>query len=228
MKKFLGAAFATLLISNSAAAMTFSQPVQIGQIGFPVQSPYNGFLIIGATENSGAAQIEEGQFFKDGTPLKTYAKGVARFGEGKDALFCDYDFNDEDYLHSIRLGGRGKYVLASDMSFKDVLKIDSDENLTLYVFYHQYCTSHLNIIGWKNGAWTNYIDSKKISETYFGGNDGYKMDGSVIYNKPVCKDDKIIIPYHRWHWEGDSELEGEIILKWDKKAQWFSIKQIKY
>lgn len=228
MKKFLGTMVATLIISNSAAAMNFSQPVQIGQIGFPVQAPYSGFIITGATENSGAAHVEEGHFFKDGTQLKTYAKGVAKFGNGKDALFCDYDFNADDYLHSIKLGGRGKYVLASDMSFKDILKIDSDENLTLYVFYHQYCTSHLNIIGRKNGAWANYIDSKNISKNYFDGNDGYKMDGSVVYNKPICNGDKIIIPYHRWHWEGDSEIEGEIILKWDSAAQWFSIELKKY
>ncbi len=224
MKKILGAMVATLIISNSAAAMQFSQSVQIGQIGFPVQSPYNGFIITGANENSGVAQIEEGQFLNDGTPLKTYAKGVARW----DKLFCDYDFNDDDYLHSIRLGGRGNYVLASDMSFKDIFKIDSDENLTLYVFYHNYCTTHLNIIGVKNGAWQNYIDSKKISEIYFGGNDGYKMDGSIFYDKPICDGEKIIIPYRRWHWEGTSDIEGEIILKWNDAAQWFSVEQIKY
>ena len=224
MKKFLGAAVATLLISNTSFAMNFSQPVQIGQIGFPVQSPYNGFIITGANENTGAAQIEEGQFLNDGTPLKTYVKGVARW----DKLFCDYDFNDDDYLHSIKLGGRGNYVLASDMSFKDIFKIDSDEDLTLYVFYHEYCTTHLNIIGCQNGVWQNYIDSKNISEIYFEGNDGYKMDGSIFYDKTKCSDDKIIIPYRRWHWEGTSDVEGEIRLKWNYALKWFSIEQIKY
>ena len=224
MKKILALAFATLLISNSASAMQFFNPIQIGQIGFPVQSPYNGFIITGATENTGTPYLEEGQFFKDGTPLKTYAKGVARW----DKLFCDYDFNDDDYLHSLKFGGRGNYVLASDMSFKDIFKIDSDEDLTLYVFYHEYCTTLLNIIGFQNGAWQSYIDSKKISDMYFGGNDGYKMDGSIFYDKPKCNGDKIIIPYRRWHWEGVSDIEGEIILKWNSALQWFGIEQVKY
>ena len=76
--------------------------------------------------------------------------------------------------------------------------------------------------------WANYIDSKKISETYFGGNDGYKMDGSIFYDKPKCNGNKIIIPYRRWHWEGTSDIEGEIILKWNDAAQWFSVEQVKY
>ena len=224
MKKFLGATFAALLISNTALAMHFSQPVQIGQIGFPVQSPYNGFIITGTTENTGTPHIEEGHFLNDGTPLKTYAKGVASW----DKLFCDYDFEADDFLHSLQFGGKNNYVLSSDMSFKDIFKIDSDEELTLYVFYHNYCTTHLNIIGLNGGAWQNYIDSKKISEMYFGGNDGYKMDGSVIYDKPTCEFDRIVIPYRRWHWEEESATEGVIILTWDAAAQWFKIDKMAY
>ena len=224
MKKFLSAMTATLLISNSALAMQFTQPVQIGQIGFPVQAPYSGFIITGTTENTGTPHIEEGHFLNDGTPLKTYAKGVASW----DKLFCDYDFESDDFLHSLQFGGKNNYVLSSDMSFKDIFKIDSDENLTLYVFYHNYCTTHLNIIGLNGGAWQNYIDSKNISETYFDGNDGYKLDGSVIYDKPTCEFDRIVIPYRRWHWEEESATEGVIVLTWDAAAQWFKIDKIVY
>ena len=227
MKKFFGAMTAALLISSTSFAMTFSPPVEIGKVGFPVQAPYNGFIIDGATENTGAPYLEEGQTY-NGAQLYTYKKGVATFGKGKNALFCDYDFETDDFLHSLKFGGRNKYVLISDMSFKDILKINSDENLTLYIFYHNYCTSHLNIIGAKGGAWQNYLDSKNISAQYFGGNDGYKMEGSIIYEKPHCNGDTIIIPYHRWYWENESETEGEIRLKWDAAAQWFSIKKIVY
>ena len=224
MKKFLSAMTATLLISNSALAMQFTQPVQIGQIGFPVQAPYSGVIITGTTENTGTPHTEEGHFLNDGTPLKTYAKGVASW----DKLFCDYDFKSDDFLHSLQFGGKNNYVLSSDMSFKDIFKIDSDENLTLYVFYHNYCTTHLNIIGLNGGAWQNYIDSKNISETYFDGNDGYKMDGSIIYDKPTCEFDRIVIPYRRWHWEEESATEGVIVLTWDAAAQWFKIDKMVY
>lgn len=227
VKKFLGAMFTALLISNTALAMNFSPPVQIGSAGFPVQAPYNGFIIDGADKNTGTPYLEENQTY-NGAQLYTYQKGVATFGSGNAALFCDYDFETDDFLHSLKFGGLDNYVLISDMSFKEILKIDTDENLTLYIFYHNYCTSHLNIIGVNDGAWLNYIDSKNISEKYFGGNDGYKMDGSIIYEKPICNGEKIIIPYHRWHWEGESETEGEIILKWDNAAQWFSIDKKSY
>lgn len=92
--------------------------------------------------------------------LETYAKGVARFG----GLYCDYDFNAEDFLHSLK----------------------------------------------------------------FGGYDGYKLDGSVVYEKPKSSGDAIVIPYHRWHWEGDSAAEGEFRLKWDAASQWFSVEQVVY
>ena len=228
MKKFSGTVLGLILMTNSAAAMTFSQPVQIGQTGFPVQAPYNGFIITGATENTGTPQIEEGHFLKDGTPLKTYVKGMATFGIDKNALFCNYDFESDDFLHSFKFGGRDNYVLASDMSFKDIFKISTDEDLTLYVLYHNYCTTHLNIIGVNDGAWQNYIDSKRISDMYFDGNDGYKMDGSIIYDKPSCEFDRIVIPYRRWHWEGESAVEGVIVLTWDSAMQWFSINKIVY
>lgn len=227
MKKFFGVTLAALLISSTSFAMKFSPPVEIGAVGFPVQAPYSGFIIDGADKNTGKPYNEPDQTYK-GKPLKTYEKGVATFGKGKDALFCEYDFNAEDYLHSIKFGGRNNYVLALEMSFKDILKINSDENLTLYVFYHEYCTSHLNIIGCKNGAWINYLDSRNISAEYFDGNDGYKMDGSVVYEKPKSAGNTIIIPYHRWHWEGDSPPEGELRLKWNAATQFFDIEKIIY
>ncbi len=217
MKKFLGAVLGAVLLTNTAFAMNFSQPVEIGRIGFPVQAPYNGFIVERATSNSGGAFLEE-----DNT--KTYVRGVAQFG----GLYCDYDFDAEDFLHSLKFGGENNYVVALEMSFKEIQRILSDENLTLYVLYHEYCTSHLNLIGEMDGRWFNFVDSKNLSAEYFGGNDGYKMDGSVVYERPKTFGGTIVIPYHRWHWEGDSETEGEFRLKWDEAAQWFSVEQIVY
>ncbi len=226
MKKFLGLIFALLLVTNSAFAMKFSPPVKIGEIGFPVQAPYSGFIVYSANSNTGTPYNEEHTY--KGAPLQTYKKGVATFGGGKDALFCSYDFDAEDFNDALKFGGRNNFILNRAGTFNDILKIETDKNLTLYVIYHNYCTSDLNIIGINNGAWQNYIDSKKISAQYFDGNDGYKMDGSVIYELPTCSGDKIIIPYHRWHWKGESETEGEIILKWNDAAQKFSIDKKNY
>ena len=228
MKKFFGAIFAMLLISNSAAAMNFSQPVEIGTVGFPVQAPYHGFIIYGATSNTGTP-YNETDFTYKGKPLQTYTKGVATFGGGNDALFCEYDFNTTDFNNAMKFGGKNEYVLSRSGTDKDISKIETDSEFTFYVVYHNYCVSHLNIIGKKKGGqWMNYIDSKNISKIYFDGKDSYKENGGVIYKKPISEGDTIIIPYYRWHWQGDSEIEGEIRLKWDDAAQWFSIDKIIY
>ena len=228
MKKFLSAAFGAMLLTNTAFAMTFSEPVEIGKIGFPVQAPFRGFIVAGETFNSGEPYLEDEQFSINGHRITTYVKGIAQFGDEADALYCAYDFND-DTATAIKFGGGNNYVLTRSGSYKDILKINTDSGLTLYAIYHEYCTSHLSIIGRQaDGKWVNYIDSKKISEVYFGGNDGYKMENSVIYEKPISDGDTIILKYRRWNWENKSKPEGEIRLKWDDAAQWFSIAQIIY
>lgn len=228
MKNFFGVIFALLFFTSSVAAMTFSQPVKIGEIGFPVQAPYHGFIVDGAKTNTGTP-YNENEFTYKGAPLQTYVKGVAIFGDDKNALFCEYDFDSNDFATSLKFGGRDNYVLNRTGTFKEILKIKSDSGLTFYVVYHEYCGSHLNIIGkQKDGNWVNYIDSKKISDMHFNGKDGYKEDGGVIYEKPISKGDTIIIPYYRWYWQGNSETEGEIRLKWDDAAQWFGIEKVIY
>ena len=47
-----------LAISSTSFAMSFSQPVDIGGIGFPVQSPYHGYIVKNATKNNGESYYE--------------------------------------------------------------------------------------------------------------------------------------------------------------------------
>ena len=101
--------------------------------------------------------------------------------------------------------------------------------MKFYVLYHNYCVSHLHILGkQKNGKWVVYIDSKKLSNKYFGGKDAYKEDGGVIYDEPTCREDSIVVTYRRWHWKGTSKPEGELRFKWDESAQWFGVEQVVY
>ena len=82
----------------------------------------------------------------------------------------------------------------------------------------------MNILGTqKNGKWVNYVNSKKLSDIYFNGNDGYKMDGGIIYEIPTCDKNFIVIKYRRWHWNDVSEPEGEFRFKWNDAAQLFDI-----
>lgn len=162
-------------------------------------------------------------------PIKTYVYGIARYGDGDDALYCSYDFNSKDFAHSIKFGGKDDYIIDLDGGYKEIFKINSSNDLSFYVIYHYYCVTKLNIVGrQKNGKWVSYIDSQDVSKRYFNGKDDYKEDGGVIYDEPICYNDSVIITYRRWHWGGTSEPEGEIRLKWDDKVQWFGIDCKKY
>lgn len=215
-KFFVAVMLSVFFVAQTALAMTFQPPVKIGEIGFPAQAPYHGFIINGATSNDGTPYREEVG------DVTTYKIGTARFGE----LFCKYDF-DADYLDVMDFGGANDLVLSHNASFKDIFRIDGD-GLTLYALYHNYCTTDLKILGQRGGKWFVFVDSKKLSEKYFDGNDGYKLDGSVIYDVPTCAGDTIVVTWRRWHWDADSQPEGEFRFTWDDAAQNFNVKQIVY
>lgn len=217
---------AVIFMVGNCSAMEFSQPVQIGNFGFPIQAQIHGFVIKGATHIEGTYRNENDVSREAGQISKTYVNGIAQFGEGTDALFAKYDFNAKG---GTQFGGKNAYIVNWNESYSDILKIETNGGITLYVLYHEYCTSHLNIIGkQKDGKWVSFIDSKKVSDMYFNGKDGYKLKGGVIYEKPKCQGDTIIIPYRRWDWNTTPGLEGEIRLKWDEKAQWFGIEKVVY
>lgn len=230
-KKFFVTAliFATMfLFSENVFAMTFSQPVKIGEVGFPAQAPYHGFVVRGESYNSGTPYVEEFNY-SDGTPIKTYTAGVARFGNEPNALYCKYDFNLDFAASPIKFGGKGNYILGLDGSDKTIFKIENDVGINLFVIYHNYCVTDLKIFGTqKSGKWITFIDSKKISADYFDGNEGYKKDGGIIYDIPICRDDTIIVQYRSWHWDGKSEPIGEFNFKWNDSAQLFNVEHIIY
>ena len=228
-KKFLlGVMLSVLsifLFAQSAFAMTFQQPASIGKIGFPVQAPYRGLIVDGATYNDGTP-------YRENRGVTTYTNGTARFGEGTNALWCRYNFSEENNDDCfVKFGGANDFVLTQDISYREIFQIDNDAGRSLYAIYHTYCVTDLKILGVRNGKWFVFIDSKKISDEYFDGKDGYKLDGGVLYDVPTCSGDTIIVTYRRWHWstgDGVSEPEGEFRFKWNDKTQRFGVKQIIY
>ena len=220
-KKFLVMVmFAVMfLLSENVSAMTFSQPEEIGWIGHYFQSPWEGLPISGESYNSGKPHKEN-----DGTSAKTYEVGIARFGNGDDALYCSYDYKD-DY---IKFGGKDNYVLSTGKGFKEIYKIDSDEGLTVYIL-DTLRFGGFDIIGrQRNGKWLYYIDSKVMTDKYFNGKFAYIAIGGVLYGKVKVKADTIIIPYWYQLDGGIEQYNGELRFKWDEKAQCFGVEKIVY
>lgn len=154
----------------------------------------------------------------------TYGKGIARFGNGEDALYLHYDmYATPNY--TTNLGGKNINNTISMRIFCDVVyKVTSDEGITLYPIRFIYSSDSIyNIIGRrKDGVWVKYIDADKISKTYFG------KDASsigVIGDPLICQGDTLILKYRK---RRSRNAEGEFRFKWDEVAQWFSVEQVIY
>ena len=218
--------------AEQTAPMIFSQPIKIGHAGHYKDTDEGGFIFKGTSYNDG--DIISGSDNK-------YGKGLARWGNGKDALYCEYDY----YLNSnrddrLKFGGKNNF-LVKEMTGRDILKIESNEGLTIYVLYRQFMYfAYLDIIGCRpDGTWVKYINFKQLEKQFFEelskkymidlayGNHGNKLeyyyDGNFIYTK----NDTIIVLYSLWKgW--DRLQKGEFRFKWDEKAQWFGVEQVVY
>lgn len=230
MKNFFGILFGLILIVNTTFAMNFSQPVEIGGIGFPVQSPYRYYLVEGATFNSGKPYEESPKFAKKKV---TYKEGIAIFGNGNDALYCQYVYavppsNSDVWKYAIKFGGKNNYVVSTESQYKKIYRIDTNEGLTLYFMFRSSGSEHINIIGrQKDSKWVSYVDSDTLTDKFFGGKQSYKSSDGVHYNKLRVENDTIIIPYI-YMAQYKTVAEGEFRFKWDESAQWFGIEQVIY
>lgn len=205
-----------MMVMGGAEAMRFSQPVEIGSIGYAHRSPWNGVFVHGASLNNGRIVKEKNTTSK--TPY--YDLGIARFGNGDDALYCRYDFPSK-----MEFGGKDSFILSSDIGMKIIHKVESDSGLTLYILFENWYQSwHTLVIGRNEfGKWATYIDTNKFYGIYFPRPSDYH-DTIVRYNKGFyCEGDTLIIPYGSRN-NGD----GEFRFKWDDSAQWFGIEQVVY
>ena len=219
--------------------MQFSQPVKIGYaggkpyMGLSEHSPFKGgYFIEGASYNDGN-RIIHGK----GGNYETYGKGIARWGEGKDALYCKYNVDSPEDSRglpydNLKFGGKDNYVV-NEILWSSIYKIETNSGITLYILYHTYKFNiRFYIIGCRqDGKWVKYIDSQSILDKYFGKNlyDWGKESGHYNFEDVIsCKENVIIAPYYRNNGTNGISRLGEFRFKWDEKAQWFSVEHIKY
>lgn len=225
MKKFLGLLVMMLMIASNCLAMTFSQPIKLGRFYTQIQRA-SGFHIEGASSNKGTRYDEVAKYIKD----YGWNKGLATFGEGIDALYIHYDYENDKMPKGTRFGGKSISNTVGIGVWHDgtITQIKGSNDRIFYSVRFFYCTSHLHILGKnKDGKWVEYIDSKKISDRYFGGKDEYKLPDGVIYEEPSCQGDTIVVQYSRYK-SFRKPMEGEFRFKWNEAAQWFGVEQVIY
>ena len=221
MKKFfIGVVLSVLLAANSVFAMTFQQPVELGQIGrSQVGKGGGGFTFHKAFKNDGDYYTAH---HKDNT--SSYGKGVAQFGEGAVAVYVHYNAYEK---HDVRVGSKDiKNTFTVPIFSGAIFKIDTDEGLTLYVVsegYNPY--GGITVIGKKkDGTFVKYLDTDAINKRYFslGRYDAYTQRYGFY---PKTKGDTLIIEYST---DNSKCIVGEFRFKWDDNAQWFGVEQVVY
>lgn len=216
-----------LVVSNVCAAMSISQPVNIGGIrtGQVAEFKFNGELA-----NNWQSRSSVG-----GQNSNAYTKGVAVFGNSGKKLYFHYQihpsitrYGDSDLGNTIDI----------DTGFTKIYQLDTTENITLYVI--DSCCSEFHdginytLIGRRqDGRFVKYLDTDSLFKRYYGKKTtngvSYVIDsvkaqgGSVVFL--VCSYD-----YNDYFGKGKfSPIKvGEFRCKWDNNAQWFSVESILY
>lgn len=214
MKQIFGLVLCVcLLFSGKCFAMQFSQPVEIGGAGY-MQAGGGGVYIDGADYNSGKFYTE---YRKDNT--WGYEKGVARFGNGEDALYLHYSW--QEYL---KFGGKDINNTVSDsfISF-EVFKINTNEGITIYPLYKVYGPEfdYLVIGRQADGKFVKYIDTRELTRRYFGWNG--KGASPATYFDLSAQGDILVMKYNYHNRSSRTITEGKFYFKWDDNAQWFGV-----
>lgn len=162
MKNFFGVIFALLIVTNSAAAMTFTTPMKFGEISFYV---VDGMIISGADNNFG----------------DPHGKGVATFGHDVTAIKCFYD-----YYSVPRFGDENFNFPVNVMLNTEIYAIFSDEPLIFYLFVnggYDLESTNFTLLGKKfDGTFIKYFDFADFDRELYKRPEGAYLDKNFDFN----------------------------------------------
>ncbi len=220
--------FNLLVITGNCLAIHLSQPQEIGLICGPEHM--GGFMIKGADYNNGNKIIGGYIKFDD-----IFGKGIARFGNGSDALYIHYNaytnksYTSEDYTqNSCRFGGKDyANTIANAIDYCTISRISTDGKITFYLLLNgggvaEYA-DYVLIGQREDGKFVKYFDTANIRKAYLGG-----LWHNSLLQKKYTIGNIFIIEYEYPQNNNNSKKHGEFRFKWDDKAQWFGVEHISY
>lgn len=227
-------------IYDSTAVMNFSQPFYIGHAGgrpYAGQSSRfkGGYFIEEATYNDGNIIMDA-----EDDRNKTYGKGLARWGDGSDAIWCKYDVDtppdSKKFVYGLSFGGKDNYIL-SEYGWRDIYKIETLGDMTFYLLEHRYKRFvSIDVLGCsKDGTWDKYIDLRDVEEQYFGKS--ATRGTEIIWTSEEwkhglegvsCDGDTITIQYHVFAFKPSYHKveDGEFRFTWDNNTHKFSVDRV--
>lgn len=209
----------TLIVSTDCLAMNFSQPIEIGCVA--ISQTRGGMRIENAIHNTGDYYT-----LNDRKNKSSFGRGIAEFGNKDDKLYIHYDAYQEDST-VVYVGSKDTSNTLKIHVFNDfIYQINTDSSVILYPIKFFYGPEvKWQIIGKdKNGKFVKFADIVELLERYYG-----EIDGLIECGNLQCYGDTIIISYNIRSGLGSTgKHQGELRLKWDENAQWFSVEQITY
>ena len=214
-----------IIYSGTVFAMQFYQMEEIGGIGICQAGGGGGGMYVGK------ASANNGDYYRVyNKKIKiSFGKGVARFGNGEDALFIHYNAYQENSKTLVYCGSEDKGNTVQINVFSDhIYKINTDSGITLYPIRFWYGPdSQWCILGrQEDGKFVKYIDTEEITERYFGVTVTKYTAPFIVYDTVRCEGDTLVIEYSSDR--TSKGLKGEFRFKWDEAAKWFSVEQIVY
>ena len=218
----IGLALSLAVASSVCYAIQFTQPQQIGSFSFAQGGKgAGGIRIENASQNKGDYFT---QYNKNNQ--SSYGKGVARFGNGEDALFIHYNVYQK----------AGGTILAGNKDVKNTYSVGvinqtinvvrSNEGVTIYPIISDYGPEKAyTVIGrQKDGKFVKFFDTESITNNQFGpGRNGMPP---VTYNRLAVSGDTFVLYYSKAGMP--ARTAGELRFKWDDNAQWFGIEKVVY
>ena len=224
--------------------MIFSQIIKIGNIGNINRTNrekfHQGFEVEGANYNN-AIQHRNGEL--DNKSIKIYEKGLAVFKSGENEendLYARYDYcltnNKYNWKeHLIEFGNKNSnLILKSNLgtamdTLITIYQIKNNNNITLWLIFEKGPSegkSNFVLLGaLKSGKWVKYFDTREITKRFFGEKLG--IINTPCYKTLYCKGDTLTIDYNIYKLDKGFIKAGEFKFKWDEKAQWFGVDQVK-
>ena len=227
MKKYLILLILALLIPANCFAMKLEKAVELGS--FATFPPSGAFRFEGTVSNEGTLAKEKE--YKSG---KDYAKGVACFGSGDNALYIHYDnsyFYTEDFSENIfrsrtlitscKMGDEDSAdTIIMPMGFPHsctIYQVTNDLGFKMYLL--QYDTGAIpsyKMIGKRDGKWVKYFETE-AAEQYYGMKmafcHNYKLNGNAV-----------IFEYGRYSAVEKKFLTStELHFIWNDTDKWFGV-----
>ena len=227
--KIISVIFALLVAFQSTCyAMNFSQKIAIGSI---IDEWGVGYFFEKVSENQGkefASDDVISEFDSKYIGKGYYKNGIARFGEDEDSLFLHYGgeylkIGSQNISNTVNING-GEFI--------SIFQLKNDSKIKMYLIsVSAGFPENIFLIGKReDGRFVKYIDTLEITKKYFG--ESHLLLMQYDSDKVLFEKGRIIVRYlcrkpFNINYPKYEVSTGEFILKWDEKAQWFGVEQVK-